>query len=295
MTDNITFAARVQDILNDATLDEDKKKSRLRLMSYEALDADDDAGYEAIGSAYETAFGRSMPMSGSINAMYGRGGMLVATEKYGSRYFDVSTPDLFAGACLHLVKERLDQGYYTQDCPYEEKPDAMMSAYLASFKVSPPADPTVKGAIRDAVKEWRSSDAFQILLERPSGAVFAYLKMVVAGIGSEREPTPEEDAFAAFLSLVIREKESCGTAVRNALLEFKAGPICKAVIASINPSDEELARESLEEAATGNLRRAGRFAYELLRRRSDGQYEGIELERLETVDPTVFLGKEPAP
>lgn len=38
--------------------------------------------------------------------------ILIVHEKHGIRYFDTSTDELLDKACKHILKERLDNGYY---------------------------------------------------------------------------------------------------------------------------------------------------------------------------------------
>ena len=38
--------------------------------------------------------------------------ILIAHEKHGDRYFDISSNSLLDGACRRLLQERFDQGWY---------------------------------------------------------------------------------------------------------------------------------------------------------------------------------------
>lgn len=56
--------------------------------------------------------------------------ILIAKEKHGKRYFDASTPELLAGACLTLLRERMEDGTYRKPDSFNEYFTREQRAYL---------------------------------------------------------------------------------------------------------------------------------------------------------------------
>jgi len=47
--------------------------------------------------------------------------ILVVSEEYSTRYFDVSTDELLHKACINILTERLEDGWYDADEPTDWK------------------------------------------------------------------------------------------------------------------------------------------------------------------------------
>ena len=71
--------------------------------------------------------------------------ILVVKEKHGTRYFDARTASSFAMACLKLLKERRDKGYYDVEEPRIKEPA------VSKEQVKAIDDGAIKLA---ALKEW---------------------------------------------------------------------------------------------------------------------------------------------
>ena len=68
---------------------------------------------------------RALPRVAAMFIKESAGRLLVCHEKHGDSYYDVSVPELLAGAAIEIMQVRLDEGYFYSDADNEptDQPD----------------------------------------------------------------------------------------------------------------------------------------------------------------------------
>lgn len=115
--------------------------------------------------------------------------ILIATEKYGTRYFDASTEELKNAAAFKILKERFKDGYYydwlNEDVeprenalsneqiqnlpePYKSKAMADEKEYLRAVEESE-SNKNTFASIKDCVENNKTNRAYRLLLEFSNG------------------------------------------------------------------------------------------------------------------------------
>lgn len=298
MTD--ALAAEIDAALAAAALDRSKGINALTRLAYAARDADD---FEGFGACLQ-AFDRLPPEPGQRRAreaftpsrafylMYEddrkepRRRILILRERHGIRHLEADGPDGLARAALWVLAERMCAGWYDEGSAWIPSPEGPVArAYLdavRSWGVIRHADPEDSGQIQS----WRRSSELKELKAN------LQLAEIVARLTVESSADdPRDDRFIAFLGLAaIARDEHARHAVAD-LLRASRGPLASRVARTVPPTDLERARAVLAEAASGNIRRAGRIALDFLFERRDAEYEHVEIQKLEVpdFDPSPWL------
>lgn len=131
---------RIDEILNHPKGTPRWKCARLRQLAQEAADR----GFERLSHDYwEASMTAIKPETGEPYPIYKNryttlfydnvpGRVIVAKEKYGDRFFMASTPQEITHACLCLIQERIELGYYSDSLSEEENPGDQMDLFKSN-------------------------------------------------------------------------------------------------------------------------------------------------------------------
>lgn len=279
--------SNVEDVLKNPELKAEVKVNKLHHMAFAALDADDSAGFEECVTAIRTIeeYGQkaSYIPTRAVSLMYAKKPqILILKEKYDPRYFDISTPDLFAKAFLSVLKERLEQGWYSSGDPYVPNEIETLFLYFLDGNVPALAGLVADIPVGDSFKPfrevWSKAPLTQQFRNRRDGlgTYYAYINK----LGERPGDHDLEIAYMSYLIASISEKDHGSL---RKFLDGKGGPLTALLRRKLNKDDDAWAIEILQSVDL-SLRRAGREAYRFMQEREGHQYEGFLISHLEVPD-----------
>lgn len=285
--DKFNTKSRILEILENPEQKLVVKARALLILAIELRDVDDLEGYGQVVKAFKHLKPHVFNLPQDFESMYqDTPRILVLKEEYDVAYHDVSTPDAFATVFLSVLKNRLENNYWTDFPSLTGKNNPISAAYLstvpgpdilATLETKPATE------YRDILLEWRKHPTMLTLISHdiPPHMLAQRLQLAV----SRSEP----DAAIAFLAKALLVYRRYSSFVRSLLENQDAESLSGRIFTSIDAGMDSKAKNVLHMAAQSplNLRRAGRLAYNLLSERQEQEYEGFEIQDI--TKPTLDL------